>query len=278
MRVNGADSEALRRIQQALEQAAGIFRDFTPGKVKVRTKGSGDPVTEADHRVNLRLHEVLPAHEDGWLSEETVDDLSRLKRRRVWVVDPLDGTREFVSGIPEWCVSVALVEDGLPIAGGIFNPATHEMFLGARQSGVTYNGKPAKLTSRETLEGALVLASRSEVDRGEWNLFSHACFKVRPVGSVAYKLALVAAGLADATWTVVPKHEWDVAAGVALILAGGGRVYSPDGVLPRFNRRKPLLSGLAAHPPALMAEVKEQLALATRPEAKGDTGGAGTHF
>ena len=131
------------------------------------------------------------------------------------MVDPLDGTREFVAGIPEFCVSIGMVEDGVPVAGGICNPATNEIFLGAIDCGVTYNGKPAQPSQRTSLEGALLLASRSEIKRGEWKPFESAGFKIRPMGSVAYKLALVSAGLADATFTLTPKNEWDVAAGAA---------------------------------------------------------------
>ena len=84
---------------------------------------------------------------EGWLSEEDVDDLGRLSKQVVWVVDPLDGTREFVDGIPEWCISVGLVVDGIAVAGGVCNPATNELFLGGLKSGVTYNGRPAQAKS-----------------------------------------------------------------------------------------------------------------------------------
>ena len=114
-------------------------------------------------------------------------------------------------GIPEFCVSIAMVENGIPVAGGICNPATSELILGSRDTGVTYNGKPAQPSQRRDLHGALVLASRSEVKRGEWKQFESAEFKIRPMGSVAYKLGLVSAGRADLTFTLVPKNEWDVA-------------------------------------------------------------------
>ena len=94
-------------------------------------------------------------------------------------------------GIPEFCVSIGFVENGRPVAGGICNPATNEIFLGSVESGVTYNGKPSQTSQRRSLEGALVLASRSEVNRGEWKPFEDAAFEIRAMGSVAYKLALV---------------------------------------------------------------------------------------
>jgi myo-inositol-1(or 4)-monophosphatase len=254
-------SAALRRIEAALDAAVDVLQGFRAETVRVEHKPGAGPVTEADRAVNDLLVRMLPAEDEGWLSEESRDDHARLQKRRVWAVDPLDGTREFVAGIPEWCVSVGLIEDGRPVAGGVANPATGEVFLGSVDAGVTYNGRPAGVSARPSLEGAVVLASRSEFDRGEWERFRGAAFTVRPVGSVAYKLALVAAGRADATWTLVPKHEWDVAAGAALVLAGGGQAYARDGSVPRFNQPRPKLTGLIAHSPALRPAVKRELGL-----------------
>ena len=254
-------ARALLRIQTALDAAVDVLRGFSAETVRVEHKPGAGPVTEADRAVNDVLARLLPVEGEGWLSEESRDDPARLQKRRVWAVDPLDGTKEFVAGIPEWCVSVGLLEDGRPVAGGVANPATGEIFLGSLETGVTYNGRPVQMSGRESLEGAVVLASRSEFDRGEWERFRDAAFTVRPVGSVAYKLALVAAGLADATWTLVPKHEWDVAAGAALVRAGGGSVHARDGSLPMFNQPQPRLTGLIAHPPALRAAVRQALGL-----------------
>jgi myo-inositol-1(or 4)-monophosphatase len=254
--------DPLERIGIGLQRAVEALKRYTPGNIEADDKGGGDPVTEADRAVDTLLKELLPIDGEGWLSEETVDDPSRLTKKRVWVVDPLDGTREFVEGIPEWCVSVAYVEDGRAIAGGISNPATGETIIGAEGRGVKINGRPAGLSERTSLDEAVVLASRSEIKRGEWDRFSEAGFQTRPMGSVAYKLALVAAGLADATWTLVPKHEWDIAAGAALILAAGGEVYTLDGKPPRFNQPIPKVTGFVAHPPALRAAVRAEIGFA----------------
>src|SRR6476660_4707123 len=155
-------TETVERIQAALESARQVFARFTPGEIEAEYKAGHDPVTEADKAIDSLLRSELLREGEGWLSEETVDDLSRLGKKRVWIVDPLDGTREFVAGIPEFCVSVAMVEDGIPVAGGICNPATNEIFLGSLDSGVTYNGQPAQASQRATLQGAIILASRSE--------------------------------------------------------------------------------------------------------------------
>jgi myo-inositol-1(or 4)-monophosphatase len=256
----------LERIAAALERARAVLEPIRAQAIQVDRKAGGDPVTEADRAVDAALRATLVRPGEGWLSEETADDSSRLGAARVWIVDPLDGTREFVTGIPEWCVSVGLVEGGEPVAGGILNPVTGEVMLGALGLGVTANGRRVTLARREELRGALVLASRSETARGEWRRFEGAPFTVRPVGSVAYKLALVAAGWADATWTLVPKHEWDVAAGVALVRAAGGEVGTPDGALPPFNRPDPLLPGLIATRSGLMPAVRTVLAAPGDPE------------
>ncbi len=248
----------LDRIRRALDRAAGAVRPFTPGEVAhVEKSDRGDPVTAADHAIDRVLRETLPEAGEGWLSEETVDDRSRLERRRIWIVDPLDGTREFVDGIPEWCISVALVEAGIPVAGGILNPATGERVVGSVETGVELNGEPAGPTGRTELEGAEVLASRSEVGRGEWERYDEAPFRVHPCGSVAYKLALVAAGSADATWTLVPKHEWDVAGGAALVRAAGLRVIHADGTEPAFNQADSLLPNFLAGTPELLEAFRE---------------------
>src|SRR5438876_10640480 len=222
--INRSSIEILQRVESALEASRTVFSRFTSGAIEAEYKAGHDRVTEADKSVDAVLRKELLRNGEGWLSEESVDDLARLNANRVWIVDPLDGTREFVAGIPEFCVSVAMVEDGHPIAGGICNPATDEMFLGSIGSGVTYNGNPAQASRRRSLSGASVLASRSEIKRGEWKQFDNAPFTIRPMGSVAYKLALVSAGLADATFTLTPKHEWDVAAGAALVESAGGFV------------------------------------------------------
>jgi myo-inositol-1(or 4)-monophosphatase len=238
--------ELLERIHSALEAARAVFQRFTPGEIAAEYKTGHDLVTEADTAVDAVLRKELLRGGEGWLSEESVDDLSRLHKPRVWVVDPLDGTREFVEGVPEFCVSIAMVEDGQPVAGGILNPATKELFLGSIASGVTYNGKPARATQKKDLQDAVVLASRSESKRGEWTKFSDAPFKVQAMGSVAYKLARVSAGLADLTFTLTPKHEWDVAGGAALVLSAGGFAVTLDQQPLSCNHRRPLLSGLIA--------------------------------
>src|ERR1700756_2454843 len=253
--MNSAYSDIVSRIEAAIDAARTVFARFTPGEIETEYKIGHDPVTEADRALDAVLRQNLLRDGEGWLSEESADDMSRLSKSRVWVVDPLDGTREFVQGIPEFCVSFGFVEDGRPVAGGIHNPATNETFIGAMDSGVLYNGKPATPSGRTSLQGAVTLASRSEVKRGEWKPFGNGPLEIRAMGSVAYKLALVSAGLADITFTLTPKHEWDIAAGAALVLSSGGFVSTLESTAFRANHKNPLISGLIAGGPHLRTEL-----------------------
>ncbi len=257
----------LDKIHAALELAGRALEPFTPGAIEAHRKEGGDPVTAADLAVNAVLETFLPEPGDGWLSEETVDRPDRLECRRVWVVDPVDGTKEFVMGLPEWCISIGLVEDGEAVAGGIYNPAAGEMVIGGRGEGVTLNGAPVAAAWEPTLEGITVLASRSEVGRGQWDAFGDSGFEIRAMGSVAYKLGRVAAGLDAVTWTLVPKNEWDVAAGAALVEAAGGTVLTKEGEPRRFNQADTLLSGFVAAGPGLGETVLDYLGIVAQGSA-----------
>ena len=255
MLTDSVESKYLLRIQSALEAANIAVNGFLPGMFAVHDRGGRDVVTEVDRKLSDVLRKALLQPGEGWLSEEEADDRTRLSKEVVWIVDPLDGTREFVDGIPEWCISVGLTVAGTPVAGGIFNPATGERFLGALNSGVTYNGRQAEPTRKTSLEGAVVLASRQEYSRGEWAEFEGKEFSIRATGSVAYKLALVSTGLADATWTLSPKHEWDVAAGVALANAAGCGICCTRNAKLLFNQDRTLLPGLVASSKGIWDEV-----------------------
>jgi myo-inositol-1(or 4)-monophosphatase len=229
--------------------AAGeiLKRHWRERGYEVNQKSKDNPVTTADFEADRKLKEVLHGGfpDYGWLSEETADDGVRLGRERVWIVDPLDGTKEFIKGVPEFVVAIALVERGAPILGVTYNPIKHELFTAAQGMGCHLDGAPVRVTSISSLAQATVLASRSETSRGEWKAYEGG-MKVNPIGSVAYKLALVAAGRADATFTRSPKSEWDIASGAALIIEAGGRVTDSDGKDLRFNQRSVKVKGMIA--------------------------------
>lgn len=231
-----------------ITRAAGAaIMKFYRASFEVTDKKPDNPVTDADFAADTLLEKQLAARlpAAGWLSEETVDNPERLDKKYVWVVDPLDGTKEFVMGIPEFSVSVALVEDGQPVLAVIYNPAADELYYAERGGGVFYNGRPAAVSERGQLQGAEVDASRSERKRGEFEPFEE-LVHIRTLGSIAYKLARIAAGQADATWSRGPKNEWDICAGTLLVQEAGGLCVNLDDEPFSFNRPKTLVNGVIA--------------------------------
>ncbi|MDR4478581.1 MAG: 3'(2'),5'-bisphosphate nucleotidase CysQ [Nitrospira sp.] len=208
-------------------------------------KPDQSPVTSADLAVNqvLRDHLSTAFPEDGWLSEETEDNQDRLTRTRVWIVDPIDGTRSFIRGLPEFCLSVALVEHGVPTVAAIFNPATGEFFSAIRGRGIRVTRLPqADHPPFASSDRPLALVNPWEFRVGRFQaLEPH--LHCRPIGSIAYALALVAAGLADAVVTLEGGNEWDIAAGVLLIEESGGRATTAAGHAFAFNRPDPTVQG-----------------------------------
>src|ERR1035437_8017417 len=181
----------LALAKKAARAAGEILRGYwRRGGYEIGSKGHDNPVTaadlDADRAIKKLLRDPFPGY--GWLSEETADNDDRLKCRRVWIVDPLDGTKEFIKGIAEFAVAIALVEDGVPVLGVTYNPIKREMYWAARGVGCHLNTRRVRVTRKRTLKRATVLASRSETARGEWQVF-RGVLKVSPTGSVAYKLA-----------------------------------------------------------------------------------------
>jgi myo-inositol-1(or 4)-monophosphatase len=273
MSSNEAKSQPLdlqRELDLAREAAlsAGdiLERYFRDRGFEINQKGKDNPVTtadfDADHEIKHLLRRGFPDY--GWLSEETADDPERLSRRRVWIVDPLDGTKEFIKGIPEFVVAIALAEDGHPVLGVTYNPIKREMFWCARGQGCYMDSLQVRVTPTPTLEHATVLASRSETSRGEWKNYEGK-LRVNPIGSVAYKLALVAAGRADATFTRTPKSEWDIASGAALIVEAGGRITDIDGSEMLFNKPEVKLKGFVASNTLLHDQIERLLPHPDRP-------------
>jgi myo-inositol-1(or 4)-monophosphatase len=246
----------------SVTRAAGaVIMNYYRDSYSVKDKSPDNPVTDADLAADQLLHKRLKAlvPEAGWLSEETVDSAERLSKKLVWVVDPLDGTKEFVMGIPEFAVSVALVEDGDPVIAVIFNPASGELFYAMRGKGAHASGNTAKVSDQGVLRAARVDASRSERKRGEFSPFEE-LVRLKTVGSIAYKLARVGAGLADATWSRGPKNEWDICAGVLLIQEGGGRCVNLDNQSFTFNQPYPKVNGIIATNGHIHEEVLQTLA------------------
>ncbi len=222
-------------------EAGGLIERIRAEGFETTRKGDQSPVTRADREADSLLKRELRRLEPvSWLSEETSDSQERLSEDRLWVVDPLDGTKEFMKGLPEYSVAIALVDHGRPTVGVVYNPATGVTFSAARGLGAFRNGQAIRVR-----EGNRLLASRSEIRRGEFEPFEQA-WDVAPVGSIQYKLALVAAGEAAVTFSRGPKHEWDVCAGSLIVEEAGGRATDLFGGPLHYNQPFPKVKGILA--------------------------------
>ena len=219
-------------------------------------KAEGQPVTRADLEANQAILEVLEAAypEEPVLSEETRDNGSRREHESLWIIDPLDGTKEFVAGIPEFAVSIARVFRGEPVVGVVYQPLSRECFAGARGRGARCNGERLSVSAVTDLEHAFVLSSRTEMERGQLQPYAGWFREVRPVGSVALKLAWIAAGRGDLWISAAPKNEWDVCAGDLLVREAGG-TFVTLGEGPReYNQADLLLRPPMAAGPRVLTE------------------------
>ncbi|HAT50624.1 MAG: 3'(2'),5'-bisphosphate nucleotidase CysQ [Nitrospirae bacterium] len=229
-------------IQAARNAGTRIMHYFRPGSdvsqsAGISHKGQDNPLTKADIEANETIqHTLMTAFPDyGWLSEEDTAPNNRLEKQRVWIVDPLDGTQEFIRGIPEFAVSIALAEAGQTIAACVFNPPLEALFTAVAGRGSRKNGKPIQTSRTTRLVGAVCLASNSETKRGDWEPFKNE-FTMISLGSIAYKLATLASGQADLTFTLTPKNEWDIAAGELLVREAHGQITDKDGNRITFNQ------------------------------------------
>lgn len=236
-------------------EAGRLIETLRLGDLETAEKDDRSLVTRADRQADALLRTeltaLLPA---GWLSEETADDHARLGHRRLWIVDPLDGTRDFVEGVPEYSIAIALVEDGCPSLGVVHNPATGDTFSAARGGGAQRNGRSIRVRERE-----IMLASRSEARAGEFVPFAD--WDLVPVGSIQLKLALVAAGAGAVTVSRGPKWEWDVCAGALIVAEAGGIATDVHGNPLRYNQAFPKVRGVLAGAPAAYDRVRRQVAV-----------------
>ena len=239
----------LHLAKDAAIEAGKIILTYYKADYEIRDKGYHNPVTTADHAADAYLKEVLLTDRPdyGWLSEETVDSPDRLNKDRVWVVDPLDGTKEFIEGVPNFVVSVALVENGFPIVGVLYNPVTKETFIAAKGEGAFLNDELIRCSTKENVGEMVILNSRSETRRGLWKPYDGTFGELRAVGSVAYKLGITAAGKADIFASLRPKNEWDICAGNCIINEAGGKLIDLHGNPREYNLEKTLIEpGLIA--------------------------------
>lgn len=232
---------------------------FDEQRLDVTKKPDGSEVSQADLAVDaaLRLDLTTPRHDYGWLSEESDDNGERLQRRNVWVVDPIDGTRAFIRNVPEWTVSAALVRDDEPVLGAVFNPVTDEFFHAVKDGGAYLNDARIRIDDSKELAGSRLIASgglfRKPVWRDPWP-----DVETRWVNSVAYRLALVAANEAEATISLTPKSEWDIAAAALIVEEAGGCVTDHAGRGFRYNQPDPRVGSVVGAPPAIHHAIIER--------------------
>ncbi|WP_243450906.1 3'(2'),5'-bisphosphate nucleotidase CysQ [Sphingosinicella sp. CPCC 101087] len=217
-------------------------------------KVPGHPVCDVDLEVDAFLRERLGAldPEAGWLSEETLDLSDRIERRRLWVIDPIDGTRDYLRGRPGWCVSVALVEDRVPVLGVLSAPLRDELWTASRGQGSWRNGEKLRVSPRQTLAGARVPADQlPEADRD--------LVAVERPNSIALRIALVGSGEADLVATLRWGFEWDIAAAALIAEEAGATVTGVLGQPLAFNTASGEAFGVLASTPGIHQAAVERL-------------------
>lgn len=251
-------------LNAAVREAGTIALRFFGGHYKRWTKDGGSPVTEADLAVDTFLKNTLrSARPDyGWLSEESLDDPARLHAHRVFVVDPIDGTVAFMKGRPHFTICAAVVEDGRPITGVVFNPAADENFTAETGGGACLNGAPIRVGTRTEISGCRLLGNKQVFV--DWPRMH-----VENFSSIAYRVALVAAGRFDAMISLTTKRDWDMAAADIILHEAGGQLMGPDGQRLAYNRPFALQGATIAAGPGLagplLAELAAKNSLKTRP-------------
>jgi len=227
----------LTALKAVMHEAGELARVTSKRAFKQWTKGvDRSPVSEADIAVNdlLRTRLTALAPEAGWLSEETEDSLPARAMATAWIVDPIDGTRAFIDGLPDWTISVALVDDGRPILAGVYAPVTDEMFLAARAQGATCNGAAIAASSGAPFSGAKFAGPKRYLDR--FARLDSAILAQPKVHSLALRFARIAQGSLDAAFAAPGSHDWDLAAADLLVHEAGGRLTDFTGQPLRFNR------------------------------------------
>ena len=221
-------------VREAGALALSLFRT----ELKNWTKGASSPVSEADIAVNdlleRRLRSATPDY--GWLSEESADDEQRLGKRLVWIVDPIDGTRGYLAGREDWCVSVALVEDASPLLAAVFAPASDEFFFAARGQGAARNRVPVYATVGTEMDFSRVAGPKPLVER-----LSRSSDEVTlhpRIGSLALRLCRVAQGSLDAAFAGGQSRDWDLAAANLIVQEANGNMTTLSGDKILYNRRE----------------------------------------
>jgi myo-inositol-1(or 4)-monophosphatase len=246
------DPEDLRLLEDTVREAGTIARKFYGGDYRQWNKEGGSPVTEADLAVNKYLCDQLTAARPayGWLSEENTDDPARLTRRQVFIIDPIDGTVAFLKNRPHFTICAAVVVEGRPRCGVVYNPISEELYSARLGAGANCNGTPIHVGARDRLEDCAMLGDRTQFANAPWPPLH-----VQNRNSVAYRVVLVADGSADASVSLTPKRDWDLAAADIILTEAGGRLTDTGGALLIYNRPVTRQSSLVAANPQLHTEI-----------------------
>ena len=253
-------------LNSAVREAGKIALKFFGGHYKRWTKDGGSPVTEADLAIDTFLKSALRSARPGygWLSEESLDDPARLSAHRIFVVDPIDGTVAFMKGRPHFTICAAVVEDGRPTAGVVFNPAADENFTAQAGRGAFLNNAPIRAGRRTEIAGCRLLGNKQAFDG--WPPMH-----VENFSSIAYRVALVAAGRFDAMVSLTTKRDWDMAAADIVLGEAGGRLVGPDGSPLAYNSPLALQGATIGSGPGLtgplLAELAAKNSLKSRPDS-----------
>lgn len=240
----------------AVRDAGAIAREGYASVSKSWEKSKGNPVTETDLAVDRFLNERLRAAraDYGWLSEETVDTPERLGSRRIFIVDPIDGTLAFIKRKAEFTVCAAVIEAGRPVAAAIYNPITDELFAAAKGFGATLNGAAIQVSGRRELEGCRMLVARDVIEHPAWPA-PWPAMEIGKRASIAYRMALVANGTYDAMMALSSKYEWDTSAGALIVAEAGGLATMHTGAALPFNQATPTHRSLVCAGPAVHAAI-----------------------
>ena len=225
-------------LKDTVREAGALALSLFGTELKNWTKGASSPVSEADIAVNELLERRLRAAtpDYGWLSEESADDGARLEKRLVWIVDPIDGTRGYIAGREDWCVSVALVEDASPVLAAVFAPASDEFFFASRGHGATRNDKPVRATEGTAIDFSRVAGPKPLVER--LNPRSDEIQLHPRIASLALRLCRVAQGSLDAAFAGGQSRDWDLAAAHLIVQEADGRMTALSGENILYNRRE----------------------------------------
>ena len=242
----------LKLLENAVREAGTIARKFYGGDYKRWNKDGGSPVTEADLAVNKYLCDVLTAARPayGWLSEENPDDPTRLSKREVFIIDPIDGTIAFLKNRPHFTICAAVVIEGRPRCGVVYNPITDELYSAQSGYGAHRNGAAIHVGQQTQLEGCAMLGDRTAFTGPPWP-----AMHVQNRNSVAYRLALVADGSADASVSLTAKRDWDLAAADVILHEAGGCLTDAGGSELIYNKPVTKQVSLVAANPQLHSEI-----------------------